>query len=315
MYEILCPVCRSSKVMKNGKRNGVQLYICGHCRHQFRNLKVISKDNLWEMYSAGKQTVLEIAESVGVSESTIKRQLCTIVKEWKQPPLSGEGYVHIDATYWGRNWGVLAAIDSASGRPLYLAFISHERASDYLEAIRSIEERGYTINGIILDGIRPLFTELDGRYNLQMCQFHMKQIIRRYLTLRPKLLAAREMNRLIGEIVNYKKDDFERQYADWKNRWKDTLNRRSTSSVTGRQRYTHRKLRTAMHSIDFFLPYLFTYQHSKCAGMPNTNNRIEGTFTDLKKNLNNHSGMTKESRKRFISGFFLDRLDSSDANE
>lgn len=174
------------------------------------------------------------------------------MKEWKQLPLSGEGCVHIDATYWGRNWGVLAAIDSASGRPLYLAFISHERASDYLEAIRSIEERGYTINGIILDGIRPLFTELDGRYNLQMCQFHMKQIIRRYLTLRPKLLAARELNRLIGEIVNYKKDDFERQYADWKNRRKDTLNRRSTSSVTRRQRYTHRKLRTAMHSIDFF---------------------------------------------------------------
>ena len=39
--------------------------------------------------------------------------------------------------------------------------------------------------------------------------------------------------------------------------------------------------------------------------MPNTNNKIEGTFTDLKKNLNNHSGMSQENRKRFISGFFL----------
>jgi hypothetical protein len=39
--------------------------------------------------------------------------------------------------------------------------------------------------------------------------------------------------------------------------------------------------------------------------MPNTNNKIEGTFTDLKKNLNNHSGLTRENRKRFISGFFL----------
>jgi hypothetical protein len=51
------------------------------------------------------------------------------------------------------------------------------------------------------------------------------------------------------------------------------------------------------------LPYLFTYQHVD--GMPNTNNKIEGTFTDLKKNLDNHSGMTKENRKRFINGFFL----------
>ena len=38
--------------------------------------------------------------------------------------------------------------------------------------------------------------------------------------------------------------------------------------------------------------------------MPNTNNKIEGTFTDLKKNLNNHSGLTTENRKRFISAFF-----------
>lgn len=73
MYKILCPVCRSSKVMKNGKRNGVQLYICGRCKRQFRNMKVVSNDNLWEMHSAKKQTVSEIAESVGVSESTIKR--------------------------------------------------------------------------------------------------------------------------------------------------------------------------------------------------------------------------------------------------
>ncbi|MBR2102941.1 MAG: hypothetical protein IJ928_09335 [Prevotella sp.] len=57
-----------------------------------------------------------------------------------------------------------------------------------------------------------------------------------------------------------------------------------------------------MLSIQFYLPYLFTYQHVD--GMPNTNNKIEGTFTDLKKNLNNHSGLTAENRKRFINGFF-----------
>ena len=32
---------------------------------------------------------------------------------------------------------------------------------------------------------------------------------------------------------------------------------------------------------------------------------IIGDITDLKKNLNNHSGMNQENRKRFICGFFL----------
>lgn len=39
--------------------------------------------------------------------------------------------------------------------------------------------------------------------------------------------------------------------------------------------------------------------------MPNTNNKIEGTFADLKKPLNTHSGMSEENRKLFICGFFL----------
>jgi hypothetical protein len=37
--------------------------------------------------------------------------------------------------------------------------------------------------------------------------------------------------------------------------------------------------------------------------MPYTNNALEGTFTALKNSLRNHSGMSKENRKRFIDGF------------
>ncbi len=39
--------------------------------------------------------------------------------------------------------------------------------------------------------------------------------------------------------------------------------------------------------------------------MPNTNNAIEGVFTDLKNKLYVHAGMTKENRERFVNGFFL----------
>jgi hypothetical protein len=40
-------------------------------------------------------------------------------------------------------------------------------------------------------------------------------------------------------------------------------------------------------------------------GMPNTNNKLEGIFADLKRNINNHSGMSRKNRERFINGFFL----------
>ncbi len=303
MYKSKCPVCGGTRTVKNGKRRGVQTYLCKGCGHQFRNSLGLKRDTLWRSYQDGKQTISELASAFGVSDSTIKRQLREIEKVWVQPQLEGGGYVHLDATYWGHNWGVMLAIDESSGKPLYMAFIAHERVQDYVDAVRSIEERGYTIKGIVIDGMKSLFSEFSA-YKIQMCQYHMIQIVRRYLTLHPRLLAARELKALVDNIVNEDGSEFGNKYRHWKSKWVDMLNRRSTLK-SGKTQFTHRRLRSAMHSVDFYLPYLFTYQQPECDGMPNTNNKIEGTFTDLKKNLNNHSGMSRKNRKRFISGFFL----------
>ncbi len=303
MNKSKCPVCGSRHTVKYGARYGVQTYKCMDCGHRFRNSKLPSDVELWKMYQENKQTVAELANSLGTSPSTIKRRLRNIVIEWEQPVLVGHGFVHLDATYWGRNDGVLVALDSQTGMILYLAFIKHERASDYLDAIASIEERGYQVDGIVIDGLQTLFSQFSA-YRIQMCQFHMKQIVKRYLTLNPRLLASRALNDIMRNMTSMQKDDFLKEYTEWKETWKLTLDKRSLLK-NGKTRYRHRRLRSAMRSLDFYLPYLFTYQEDGCEGMPNTNNKLEGTFTDLKKNLNNHSGMNEENRKRFICGFFL----------
>lgn len=197
----------------------------------------------------------------------------------------------------------MLAIDDATGKVLYLSFIKNETNADYEAAILSIKERGFEIKGLIVDGKQSLFSMFSG-YNIQMCQFHMKQITRRYLTKNPRLKAARTLKELVDTLTSTYKITFELKYQEWKDEWHDTINRR-THLKSGKTQYTHKRLRSAMNSIDFYLPYLFTFQRIGCEGMPNTNNKIEGTFTALKKNMNNHSGMSEENRKRFISGFFL----------
>ena len=259
---------------------------------------------MWRLYLANKQTAAEIGQHFGVSASTIKRILRHVECEWVQPVLSGGGFVHMDCTYQGRSNGVLLAIDHDTGKPLYLEFVTSETNAHYEHALSSIESRGYHVRGIIIDGRRSLFQLFNG-YPIQMCQFHMRQIVRRYLTLHPKLLAARELNELMKDLVTLTESEFDQRYERWKERWDGIIKRRSVSKTTGKSRYTHRRLRTAMNSIDFYRTYLFTYKRLECAGMPNTNNKIEGIFTDLKKNLNTHSGMNEKSRRRFISGFFL----------
>ena len=303
MFRTRCAVCGSTHTKKNGVRQGVQVYKCVECGYQFRATKDVSKDELWRAYQQDKQTMAELAARYGISVSTVKRRLHDIQREWAQPPLRGSGFVHMDVAYWGRGFGVLLAMDSQTGMPLYIAFVKSETLRDYQDAVSSIEQRGYTIRGLIIDGKQGLFKAFS-EYPIQMCQFHMKQIVRRYLTLNPRLLAARELKGLVGWINKCNEADFNMAYARWKERWKDTIGHKSLHK-DGKMHYTHQRLRAAMNSLNFFLPYLFTFQHEDCEEMPNTNNKIEGTFTDLKKNQNNHSGLTLENRKRFISGFFL----------
>lgn len=197
----------------------------------------------------------------------------------------------------GRSWGVLLAFDEHSGFPLYLVFIENETASDYEKAIRSIEERGYTIFGIIIDGKKSLFT-LFSDYQIQMCQFHMKQVIRRYLTQNPRLKTTRELKGLLD------REGLQNQLCPVERKMERHACK-ALSAEMWKKTYTHKRLRSAIHSLDFYMPYLFAFQKESCEGMPNTNNKIEGTFTNLKKRLNVHSGMTEMSRKRLISGFFL----------
>lgn len=304
MNKSKCPVCGSTKTVKNGLNKGFQTFKCNDCGYRFRNLHIPSDSEIWDAYQEGKQTVAELAGLFNTSESTIKRRLHNITKEWRLPDLHGmSGFIHLDATYWGHNWGVMAAIDTATGKPLYMSFIRSETNQDYKDAVQSIEERGYAIKGMVIDGKQALFTIFSG-YKIQMCQFHMKQIAKRYLTNNPRLKAARALKELMGSLTLAEKDVFTSEYLKWKDDWAQTLNRRSLLK-SGKTQYTHKRLRSAMRSLDFYLPHLFVYQEPGCKGMPNTNNKIEGTFTDLKKNLNNHSGMSVENRKRFIHGFFL----------
>jgi len=307
MYLKKCPYCQSSNVKKSGLRNQVQHFKCKCCGKQFQNKPPKpSIESIWSEYLDAKQTIVEIAKKYHISVSTVKRVLHQKDDLWTQPNLTGmSGYVHLDATYWGHNWGIMLALDDATGKVLYLEFIKHETTKSYEQAVESIKASGYNIKGIIVDGKKDLFAAFKD-YPLQMCQFHMLQIVKRYLTRNPKMSASKDLMLLVRGMKRQSKENFEKDYANWKERHKDFLNKRTTHK-DGKTCYLHRRVRTVMLSLDFYLPYLFTCQKLDCAKMPNTNNKIEGTFTDLKKNLNNHSGLTTEHRKQFITAYFLSK--------
>jgi len=181
---------------------------------------------------------------------------------------------------------VLLALYDATTRPLYFSFVKSETNDDYALAISTINVNGYTIKGVVIDGWKGLIPLLS-EYRIQICQFHMTQIIIRYLTKNPHIKASIALLLLVDRLPRMGRTDFDKEHQQRKMDYDAMQRKLSTSKVTGKTHYTHPKLRGAMKSksIDFFLPYLFTYQLSECEVLPDTNNKIKRIFFGFEEEL------------------------------
>jgi len=209
----------------------------------------------------------------------------------------------MDTTYWGRNFGVVVLKDWRTKRILWRKFVRYETLADYKEGIDWLECYGFKIEGIVCDGLRGLFQILS-KYKVQMCQYHQLQIVKRYLTMNPELPASIELLSLVSKLTKTDKERFIDAFEAWCNRWDTFLKERTGDKRTGKTHYVHKPLRSAYLSIKRNMPYLWTWYDYVEIGIPNTNNALEGVFTDLKTKLRNHAGLSKERRKKFIDEYF-----------
>ena len=207
--------------------------------------------------------------------------------------------VQMDTTYWGRNFGLMVIKDAFRNRILWFKFVRNETVSDYQEGIEWLCDNGYRIFGIVCDGMRGLFKAFR-RYRVQMCQFHMEMIVRRYLTGTPDLEASRELLALSRTLTTVSKEEFLGSLSSWHDKWREFLNERTLERKTGKTHYTHERLRSAYLSLCYYKPYLWTFQDETGYVLPNTNAGIESIFGRIKTLLRVHSGISRERRIKLI---------------
>jgi hypothetical protein len=208
----------------------------------------------------------------------------------------------MDTTYFGRKFGVIVFKDGITGQILYKQYVKQETNNLYLFGTEEIARRGIKIQSIICDGRKGLL-QLFGDVPIQMCNFHQVAIIRRYLTKKPKMPASKELWELVLILKNTDKESFEGGLNDWYIKWNDFLNERRLD-INGKNRYVHKKLRSAYRSLKTNLPWLFTWYDNMGLQIPNTTNAIDGHFADLKNKLRCHNGLSIERKKKFIDEFF-----------
>jgi len=172
-------------------------------------------------------------------------------------------------------------------------------AAALLQAASAVAADDFAVSAVVLDGRRGIREVFDG-LPVQMCHFHQKQIVKRYLTMRPKLEASQELKTIADALSITNERKLAQDLLDWQERWNDFLKQKTTDLNTGRWFYTHKRLRSAYRSLKTNLPYLFTFQKYPQLNIPNTTNSLDGFFNRLKSLVYVHRGLNQTRRMKII---------------
>lgn len=288
------------EIKKNGKRNGLQRYRCNVCSTQFQSKRQFGRSRtvLWHEYVWKKQTLLQLSDKFSKSIPTVQKELDAheLEEDIVQPQ---KLTVIADVTFFGRGYGILVFRSQQLKKNIYWKEITKETPEIYREARKELENKGFTIKGIVLDGkrgVREVFSDIP----VQMCQFHQAAILKRYLTSRPKTNAGRELRAIGLALTMLTEEDLKTLLDEWHGKWKDFLKEKTFAADGKHWNYTHRRIRSAYRSLKLNLPFLFTYQRYPELNLPNTTNSLDGFFGKTKTLLLVHRGLCKERRYKVI---------------
>lgn len=301
--------CNNKQAIKKGKRNGVTRYFCNFCKKSFSS-KRRSNDlaqEIFKLYLYKKQNLNDLSETYKKSINWIKKQIDKYqVKPRKRNPR--KVCCVCDATFVGKKKnnnqkGVLVFRDSWEKENLIWKHVKTEKKEDYLQLKLFLEEKGYDIQGVVIDGKRGV-SKVFGDIPVQICQFHQVKIITSKLTRKPKLEAGKELRKISLTLTNTTEEKFTKDLNDWYEKWKSFLEERTFVIGKVKGPFTHKKLRSAYNSLKTNLPHLFTYQKYPESKIPNTTNSLDGgVFSHLKTLLKNHRGLRIEIREKLIDDY------------
>jgi hypothetical protein len=118
----------------------------------------------------------------------------------------------IDTTFFGREYGFLVFHDCH--KVIYFKEVRTESVKDFREGINTLITANYRILSITIDGRRGYINnirKLLGNIPIQMCLFHQKAIIRRYITDRPRSQCGRDLKELMHLLC---KSESQQEFID-----------------------------------------------------------------------------------------------------
>ena len=165
----------------------------------------------------------------------------------------------------------------------------------FIQGIRELQTKWWRINAIVSDGKRWVLWAFPNIPS-QMCHFHQKQIVTRYITSNPILLENIELKEIVECLWKFSKKWFTMLLEDWYRRNKTFLEERNES-----WKLVHWRTKSAYNSLKNNLKYLYTYEDYRgIIDIPRTTNSLESTFSRLKAYLWVHRWQKKWRKLKSI---------------
>jgi hypothetical protein len=297
-------------------RNGSTRFRCTFCSvsttRKRRDLSQKYKEELFQKWLLGKQSLYELSKAYGVTIRTFNNWFTSF---WNVEPAPIQIHIAhqilvLDGKYVEQNASVLLA--TCNKKVVSWYFSQRENYSSWFTFLSSFTHIPFAI---VCDGQKGMIKAIKQRFPgiiIQRCQFHVIQYCTIKLTKNPESDVAQKLRFLVLQIAKIKTKEHLRawltDYRYWYQTHKDFIKEKTYQSDNltpmGRLRwhYTHGRLHATHSHLKNSLPYLFRYlQHKE---IPNTTNFVEGGINALmQEKLRFHRGLSLSKRRILIAHF------------
>lgn len=274
----------------------------------FRKLALgkTNRENLWEEKDICRKTLsvkFKVFFDKSISPEVVWRLLPPKLTTSDDPWVLG-----IDGKWLHRNGVVVIYRDITRGENLFWSYWSSESYlalfTDLERLTRLLSERrpvGVVSDwkGAIVNAVSNLLPGIPH----QRCLAHVVREAKRLLPQNSGFLATSTLRRLASQLSRVKTNDDKRRWLanliEWERIFGHRLKEKTTNPETGKKWwYTHGNLRRAWRLLtDNWDPFFVYLDHTL---IPNSNNSLEGTNSQIKRQLNNHRGMKTPQQISFL---------------
>lgn len=299
----------NNNTRKRGTQRGLIRYFCNDCNTSFSSKRrpINLQEIIFKKYVYKRQILRDLASEYNRSIPWIRKQILDY-----ETPLKvhtpREIVIVCDATFYGKRkdkLGTLVFKDITANEILIWKHIDSELVKDYTQLLNALLDLGYTIKAIIIDGKRGLYKAFKD-YSIQMCHFHQRKTINKYLTRKPRMEASKDLQKIMYNLTTTTQTIFTKKLNEWYEKHHKFLDEKSINLETKKENFTHPRVRSAYRSLITHLPYLFTYKNKKNITIHNTTNAIDGgVFSPMKKLLKIHNGFTKNLKLKIVDDYLI----------